>query len=126
MHIRAVHHRERIKFNIMAHQTLKRPDNVSMRRFTGTRHPPFIMQCSITINRDADQKILLPEKTRPCIVDQNAVRLKGINDCFSGRLTLLEFNGPPIKRNPHQRRLSSLPRKNNVIHILCGDMLFDE
>ena len=69
---------------------------------------------------------MLLKKHRPFVINQNTVGLERIDYCLFTRVYLLKFDRPSKKWQPHQRWFPSLPGKNHLIHILCGDMLFDK
>ncbi len=62
------------------------------------------------INRDANQKIMLPEEGRPVVADRDAVSLKVLTMVCRHNKALLKFNGFTIKRMPING-FPTLPRK---------------
>ena len=83
------------------------------------------MQLRRAINGKPDEKFIHCEKFTPFVIEQRAVRLDGVENCFATGELFLQCDGFAEEFHAEQRRLAALPREVDFRRRLALDVLPD-
>jgi len=79
-------------------------------------HAVRIVNLRWPIDRQSDEKLVARQEFAPCIVKKRSIGLECVVNKFVACVLFLQFKHAFEKRNPEQRRLTTLPCK---AHMLC-------
>jgi hypothetical protein len=117
---------QNIKLDLVLSATLDPRHHLIECPLTGKRTPIGIVIFLRPVAAYPHQKLILSQKPAPLFIQQYPVRLQRIGYHLAGRtIFLLQLDNLFIKPQPHQRRLTTLPRK--AAHIKSQpDIAIDE
>jgi hypothetical protein len=86
--------------------------------------PIQIMKLLGTIEAQADQKVVLMKELAPLVIKEDAVGLEGVFDACAGLLVpFLKLDRSPEEIEPHEGRLSALPRYRHLRDLVGFEKL---
>ena len=124
--IEMVDHGQRVPFHPMLVEQTNAAHHLPKRGSPGSRAPIGIVEILPAIDGYAHQKVIFFEKLAPFIGQQRAIGLNGIVDLSPLRITLLQRQRPPIKRDGAHQRLAAMPGEKDLRRELRLDILLDE
>ena len=86
----------------------------------------FVVELLWTVDRNADQEIILFEEPAPIVRQQSPVRLDAVVNSSSPGITLLQLQGFLIETDGAHQSLSSVPCKQDILHGLAFHVFLDE
>src|ERR1035438_7722643 len=104
--ILAIDNSERIEFHSVLFENAETAHDRGKGWLATLVHAIGIVNFLRSIDRESNQKLVTRQEVAPCIVEQCAVRLKGVVNLLAVCISGLQLNDTLKEWNPEQRRLA--------------------